>query len=68
VVSARSVERPMVHDRRQCRHQRRRRVLREVRGVTRDYVLGMEAVIGRGEVVRLGRRTAKGVAGYDLAG
>jgi glycolate oxidase len=36
-------------------------------GVTRDYVLGMEAVVGSGEVVRLGRRTAKGVAGYDLA-
>ena len=37
-------------------------------GVTRDYVLGMEAVVGSGEVVRLGRRTAKGVAGYDLCG
>jgi glycolate oxidase len=37
-------------------------------GVTRDYVLGLEAVVGRGEVVRVGRRTAKGVAGYDLAG
>lgn len=37
-------------------------------GVTRDYVLGMEAVVGGGEVVRLGRRTAKGVAGYDLCG
>ncbi|SDY68793.1 glycolate oxidase [Saccharopolyspora shandongensis] len=37
-------------------------------GVTRDYVLGMEAVVGNGEVVRLGRRTAKGVAGYDLCG
>ncbi|CAM03160.1 glycolate oxidase [Saccharopolyspora erythraea NRRL 2338] len=37
-------------------------------GVTRDYVLGMEAVVGDGEVVRLGRRTAKGVAGYDLCG
>jgi glycolate oxidase len=35
-------------------------------GVTRDYVLGMEAVVGRGDIVRLGRRTAKGVAGYDL--
>ena len=35
-------------------------------GVTGDYVLGMEVVTGRGEVVRLGRRTAKGVAGYDL--
>lgn len=37
-------------------------------GVTRDYVLGLEAVVGRGDRVRLGRRTAKGVAGYDLAG
>jgi glycolate oxidase len=37
-------------------------------GVTRDYVLALEAVVGRGEVVRLGRRTAKGVAGYDLVG
>ena len=37
-------------------------------GVTRDYVLGMEAVVGRGDVVRLGRRTAKGVVGYDLTG
>ncbi|GAA0316454.1 FAD-binding protein [Actinoallomurus spadix] len=37
-------------------------------GVTRDYVLGLEAVVGHGDVVRLGRRTAKGVAGYDLTG
>ncbi|TVT36469.1 FAD-binding protein [Amycolatopsis rhizosphaerae] len=37
-------------------------------GVTRDYVLGLEVVTGRGDVVRLGRRTAKGVAGYDLCG
>ncbi|WP_020499504.1 FAD-binding oxidoreductase [Sciscionella marina] len=37
-------------------------------GVTRDYVLGMQIVDGRGELVRLGRRTAKGVAGYDLCG
>ncbi|WP_328475401.1 FAD-binding protein [Actinoplanes sp. NBC_00393] len=42
-------------------------------GVTRDYVLGMEAVVGGpageyGTVVRLGRRTTKGVSGYDLAG
>jgi glycolate oxidase len=35
-------------------------------GVTRDYVLGMQVVTGTGELVRLGRRTAKGVAGYDL--
>ncbi|MBN6039598.1 FAD-binding oxidoreductase [Amycolatopsis sp. 195334CR] len=37
-------------------------------GVTRDYVLALEVVTGTGELVRLGRRTAKGVAGYDLAG
>ncbi|OKK14737.1 FAD-linked oxidase [Streptomyces sp. CB00455] len=37
-------------------------------GVTRDYVLGLEAVTGGGEVVRLGRRTAKSSAGYELAG
>ncbi|OON72200.1 FAD-binding oxidoreductase [Streptomyces tsukubensis] len=37
-------------------------------GVTRDYVLGLEIVDGRGEIVRLGRQTAKGVAGYDLCG
>jgi glycolate oxidase len=35
-------------------------------GVTGDYVLGLEVVTGTGELVRLGRRTAKGVAGYDL--
>jgi glycolate oxidase len=37
-------------------------------GVTRDYVLALEIVTAAGEVVRVGRRTAKGVAGYDLAG
>ena len=37
-------------------------------GVTRDYVLALEIVTGTGELVRVGRRTAKGVAGYDLAG
>ncbi|MFE6844619.1 FAD-binding oxidoreductase [Streptomyces sp. NPDC057686] len=37
-------------------------------GVTRDYVLGLEVVTGRGEVVRLGRRTAKSSAGFALAG
>src|SRR5689334_8477356 len=41
-------------------------------GVTRDYVLGLRAVVGGpagyGTAVRLGRRTSKGVAGLDLVG
>lgn len=36
-------------------------------GVTGDYVMGMQMVTGTGDIVRLGRTTAKGVAGYDLA-
>ena len=35
-------------------------------GVTREYVLGLEVVIPTGEILRVGRRTIKGVAGYDL--
>lgn len=35
-------------------------------GVTGDYVLGMTVVLADGAIVRLGRRTAKGVTGYDL--
>jgi glycolate oxidase len=41
-------------------------------GVTRDYVLGLRAVVGGpvayGDAVRLGRRTTKGVAGLDMVG
>lgn len=37
-------------------------------GVTRDYVLGMEWVLPSGELIRVGRRTIKGVVGYDLVG
>jgi glycolate oxidase len=36
-------------------------------GVTGDYVLGMTVVLPGGEVLRLGGRTMKNVAGYDLA-
>ena len=35
-------------------------------GVTGDFVRGLEVVLGTGEVLRTGRRTTKGVAGYDL--
>jgi glycolate oxidase len=40
-------------------------------GVTRDYVLGLQVVMGGpageyGTAVRIGRTTTKGVAGYDL--
>ncbi len=35
-------------------------------GVTRNYVLGIEAVLPTGEIVRCGGRLAKDVAGYDL--
>lgn len=36
-------------------------------GVTREYVLGLEVGLMGGEVLRAGRRTAKGVTGYDIA-
>ncbi|MGE5636321.1 MAG: FAD-binding oxidoreductase [Nocardioidaceae bacterium] len=36
-------------------------------GVTRDYVLGIEAVIGTGETIRWGGKLHKNVAGYDLS-
>lgn len=35
-------------------------------GVTAEYVLGLEVVLPDGRLMTTGRRTAKGVAGYDL--
>jgi glycolate oxidase len=35
-------------------------------GVTRDYVLGLEAVLGNGEVIRVGGRAHKNKTGFDF--
>nr|WP_206314361.1 FAD-linked oxidase C-terminal domain-containing protein [Streptomyces coryli] len=35
-------------------------------GVTADYVMGLSVVLADGELVKVGRRTVKCVAGYDL--
>ena len=35
-------------------------------GVTAEYVLGLDVVLADGRLLTTGRRTAKGVAGYDM--
>ncbi len=37
-------------------------------GVTRDYVIGLDVALMGGERLTLGRRTKKGVTGYDMVG
>lgn len=37
-------------------------------GVTADSIRGLEVVLPGGEILRTGRRTAKGVTGFDLTG
>jgi glycolate oxidase len=36
-------------------------------GVTRDYIMEIEAVLPNGDIITAGVKTAKGVVGYDLA-
>lgn len=35
-------------------------------GVARDHILGLKAVTGKGEIIKTGCYTSKGVVGYDL--
>lgn len=35
-------------------------------GTTKNYILGVEAVLGTGEIIRTGGRLVKDVAGYDI--
>ncbi len=37
-------------------------------GVTREYTIGLEVGLMGGELLRMGRRTSKGVTGYDVVG
>ena len=37
-------------------------------GITKDYVMAVEAVLPSGELIRAGKKTIKDVAGYNIAG
>ena len=37
-------------------------------GITKDYVMALEAILPNGEIIRAGKKTIKDVAGYNIAG
>ena len=37
-------------------------------GITKDYVMAMEAVLPSGEIIKAGKKTIKDVAGFNIAG
>ena len=37
-------------------------------GITKDYVVALEAVLPSGEIIKAGKKTIKDVAGYNIAG
>jgi len=37
-------------------------------GITKDYVMAMEAVLPNGEIIKAGKKTIKDVAGFNIAG
>lgn len=37
-------------------------------GITKDYVVALEAVLPNGEIIKAGKKTIKDVAGYNIAG
>lgn len=37
-------------------------------GITKDYVMALEAVLPNGDIIKAGKKTIKDVAGYNIAG
>ena len=37
-------------------------------GITKDYVMALEAILPNGDIIRAGKKTIKDVAGYNIAG